>query len=172
MKIPWKTMTSEFASLRGPGMRKKKKQKLSVAGSPWDFTWNVCLCAHFIKGNVNLLLGHISARQLYLEDRSACLFSSSNKAWGCQVGASEGLRSERSQAFSVQVKICKIGSSVTSRAVALPRLSKDLQFYFHLNYDRKGQTENTFWPKCEFVYINKEGHFRALKLNSELCLTD
>lgn len=35
-----------------------------------------CLCVCFIKCRVNLLAGHISTQELYLEDRSVCLFSS------------------------------------------------------------------------------------------------
>lgn len=147
----WCTILLQYKCLG----KKNKKKKLSIARSPWDLIWNVCLCARFIKENVNLRLGHISAQQLYLQDRSVCLFSSSNNAWGCQVGTSEGLRSEKIEVFNIQVKICKIQSNVTPRTVSLPRFSKDLQFYFHLNYDIKGQTENTIWSKCEhYVYTH------------------
>lgn len=155
MNVPWKIMTSRFDAQYCCSTRAwHKKIKLSIARSPWDLTWNVCLCARFIKGNVNLLLGHISAQQLYLEDRSVCLFSSSNNAWGCQVGASEGLCTEKIEIFNIQVKICKIRSNVTPRTHSLPRFSKDLQFYFHSHYDGKGQTENTIWnvwPLCWYT---------------------
>lgn len=136
MNVAWKIMTLEFDAqyyCTTRAWHKKTNYQLPdhLETSREMF---VCVCISLKEMWTCCWGTFLHSNYIWKTDPSACFHQATMPEVARLVLVRD---SEKIEAFSIQVKICKIRSIATPKTVSLPRLSKDLQFYFPLKYDRK-----------------------------------